>query len=354
MTKNSAIFFEWYDHRDLKMKNPRLPFWTGRVFKINGFSEAKTLRSEVKKVINQINERYEANKTKPDETGEADEAEKERKADIDNFDYNTKRPGVYILIGEENGEKLAYIGKAEDDIGNRLPQSLKESKKYCWCKDIVLVVETGGNLDLTYVKYLESRLVKIAKDLGNIPLTQSDPKLPQLLSTRAEMMENNFLRNLLLIMDVLEVNIFTGWQKHISKQYGEDKRMPVDKKTISHVSPPIFRLVSKQGDIYDASLRYEVKGKNEKFVVLKGSYARGKWTGKNDYGKDEETINELKHNKILTQTPDRRWQFNEDYSFDYISAAAKVIVGRNANGYVEWKVNAEGREKTFREWKAGN
>ena len=340
-----------YDLDGLKMRNPRLPFWTGRVLKIeaNRSGEAEAVVRKVRKAVNSINKRYKANKNREtDKAHEGYEANKEHEAQENDFDYDTNRPGIYILLGEEDGKNKAYIGKADENIGSRLPQSLKEDKKWRWCKDVILVIEISTSLDATYVKYLESRLVQIAKDVGKVSLKQNNPKPSKLSSTMSEIVEKDFLEKLFLILDNLDVDIFSDWQKHTSKQKG--KISSVDEK-LAGSDIPIFKLVSKQRDVfYRASLKYEVEGKKEKFTILKGSYARGEWIGKNDYGSDKKEISELKRKKFLKETPDKRWQFEEDYTFDTISAAAKAIVGRNANGYEEWKVKDGKKNKTFKEW----
>ena len=305
----------------------RFPFWTGRVLMIKKFTEIKT-------TIDQIN--------------------KACKDDANDIDYDTERAGVYILLGEENDKQLAYIGRADgsdsddgDGIGKRLLHHSRIKDKE-WCERAILIVETGKVLTPTYVKYLESRLIQIANDVGKVPLQNMQiPKLPQLTNAHSKMIKDDFLEKLFVILDRLHVDIFTGWQNCISKQ--ESEISPVDEKLISS-DIPIFELISKHADHYKANLRYEVEGKDEKFTVLKGSYARGEWTGNVDYGRDKDKINSLKLDGILKETPDKRWRFEKDYSFNYISAAAKVIVGRNANGYTEWKV--KGENKTFREWKA--
>ena len=304
----------------------RFPFWTGRVLMIKDFAKIKT-------VIDQINETY--------------------KDDTNDIDYDTERAGVYILLGKENDKQLAYIGKADgsddgDGIGKRLLHHSRTRDKE-WCKKVVLIVDTGKILNAAYVKYLESRLVQTAKDIGNVPLQNKQiPKLPQLANTHSKMVEDDFLKKLFVVLDRLHVDIFTGWQKYASKQESETPSGD-GKSTISDI--PIFELVSKQGNLYDASLMYESKGKDEKFTILRGSYVRGEWTGKNDYGGDKDKLDRLKNENILKQFPDKRWHFDKDHQFDSISAAAKIVVGRNANGYAEWKVKGDDK-KSFREWKA--
>lgn len=51
---------------------------------------------------------------------------------------------------------------------------------------------------------------------------------------------------------------------------------------------------------------------------------------------------------ILTPTPDGKYVFAKPYSFASPSAAAAVVLDRNANGRLEWKVRGERR--SYQEW----
>lgn len=299
----------------------RLPFWTGRVLVVSF--------DQIKMAMDQINEASKANA----------------------IDYSSKCAGVYILLGKENGKLSAYIGQAEKSIEERLPQSCKEQEAEKWCEEAILIIETGSDLGETYTKYLESCLIQIAKGAGRVQLDRNKqiPK-SELSDTRSKILEDGFINKLFIVLKSLRVDIFQD-KKHASKQQD-------DEKPISPTNPvQIFELVSKEGnyydkvfkqrgEVFDARLRIE----GEKFIILEGSYASGEWKGK-DYGGDVEKREELKKLEILKETPDRRLLFTGDCEFNHISAAAKVIVGRNANGLDEWKV--KGSDKTFREWKAG-
>lgn len=299
----------------------RIAFWTGRIVLVKSFAKLKG-------VIDEINEM--------------------NKADDNDIDYDTKRSGVYILLGEENGKQVAYIGKADEtddggngnDIGKRLTNQYAKHKE--WCKKAILVIDTGRDLSSAYVQYLESHLVQIAKDINNVSLEKNKqiPKPPKLSNTRSKMVKDDFLKKLFVALDSLNVDIFTGWEKYTSKQ--ENEKVSVNEKSSSSVGQTIFEL--KRDGHYDAKL---IIG-GERFIVLEGSYARGDWEGK-DYGGDAETIESLKEGGILVLTDDKKWRFTGNFAFKYISTAAKVVAGRNVNGHDVWKV--EGSNKTFKEWK---
>src|SRR5436305_9983610 len=71
------------------------------------------------------------------------------------------RPGIYFLFGldEESTQMKAYIGEAEN-VYNRL-QNHSINKEF-W-NEVVFIVSKDENLTKSHVKYLESRLVQLAK-----------------------------------------------------------------------------------------------------------------------------------------------------------------------------------------------
>ena len=75
--------------------------------------------------------------------------------------------GVYFLIcQEDDGTDSIYIGEAEN-VSDRLVQHLRDHKngkeKYYWNTAIIFV---GRDLNKALIRYLENRIVEIAKDCG--------------------------------------------------------------------------------------------------------------------------------------------------------------------------------------------
>ena len=70
--------------------------------------------------------------------------------------------GVYVLLGDQDGRPRAYIGEAE-----KLSKLLKEHAGHKnWWDTAVLVRTAAVSLHKAHGKYLESRLVEIAKKLN--------------------------------------------------------------------------------------------------------------------------------------------------------------------------------------------
>jgi len=82
-----------------------------------------------------------------------------RAAELNSY-VESKRPGVYFLIGqdEESGEPKVYFGEVEN-VSDRLHNHL--ANRDFW-SELILFVSKDENLTKSHVKYLESRLIQIA------------------------------------------------------------------------------------------------------------------------------------------------------------------------------------------------
>ncbi len=114
--------------------------------------------------------------------------------------------GIYILLGRSDkteNRDLAYIGEAEG-IYKRLIQHL--SAKDFWNEALVFVSK-DENLNKAHIKYLESRLYEIAKDVNRYDLdnTNIPPKPGIAESDEAEMEE--FIENIRLLVNTLGINV---------------------------------------------------------------------------------------------------------------------------------------------------
>jgi len=69
------------------------------------------------------------------------------------------------------------------------------------------------------------------------------------------------------------------------------------------------------------------------------------YQGANSYG---ELKQELIAQGVLTASADKFYEFAGPYSFKSPSAAAAVVLDRNANGRLEWKV--VGSKQTYHQW----
>jgi hypothetical protein len=239
-----------------------------------------------------------------------------------------KYTGVYLLLGESDGESCAYIGESES-IGDRI-KSHDNNKD--WWTDAILITSTANNLNKAHIKYLESRLVEEANFAGRIPLQNGNqPNKPSLSESSKSNMET-FLQYIFMVLPALKIDIFA--QKLNTKKFSNENT------NIENGTK--FELNSKKYGIKATAQQIQ----NE-FIVLKGSSARETWVAKDissSYAKLHKEL--IKTGVLITQGTKRI--FSTDYAFKSPSAAAAVISGRASNGRTAWKV--ENQNITYHKW----
>ncbi len=220
------------------------------------------------------------------------------------------RPGVYVLIHQDKSEISGkiYVGEA-DVLKDRLKQH--QNQKDFWTK-FVAFTSTDQNLNKAHVKYLESRLIELAKaanqwEIENLAVP-GEPPLSE--ADRAD--ADWFLGEMLVIYPILGVDAFeSASEEAASVEAGE------------------VLLLKQRGT--------EGKGRETKdsFVVLSGSRARTSETKAiHDYLHD--LRKQLLDKGVLLPEGDHL-VFTQDYRFASPSTAAGVMVGSAVNGRVAWK-----------------
>lgn len=238
--------------------------------------------------------------------------------------------GVYVLIGEMNGEPLAYIGES-DNVRDRIKN---HDAKKDWWETAVLITTSANNLNKAHVRYLEARLVAKAKEVGRVPLDNGTAPNATGLSEAARANMGAFLDYLWMVLPALRIDMFL--------QHAKPKGAPVSSGT-AEVSP-VFELVSKKhGLVARATL---IEGE---FVVIEGSTARLNWVSAQTQHSYTGLRDDLEKSGILLQQGGVR-VFTASYGFSSPSAAAAVVQGRPANGRVEWHL--PNSQMTYHEWEA--
>ena len=223
------------------------------------------------------------------------------------------RPGVYLLTGPPSGTGLKdqlYIGEA-DDLRDRVDQHLK-SKDF-WTA-VVAFTSKDENLNKAHVRYLEARLVQLASKAGRVNLLNGTaPALPKLSEPDRADMETYF-QEMLVILPLLGVVAF---------EEIETGAAPTDR----------LHLKGKAAQATGADTP-------EGFVVYKGSLARiDAVPSIHPYLQTQRE--RLQEEGVLV--PDGgHLRFTRAHLFDSPSTAAGVVLGRSANGRIEWK-NAVGQ-----------
>src|ERR1035438_7216760 len=225
------------------------------------------------------------------------------------------KAGVYILIGSDPlpNQPRAYIGEAEV-IRDRLKQ---HRTKEFWVSAIVFVSK-DENLTKAHVRYLESRLLAEAIQVGRLMLEQNQAggsKLPE--SDREDM--EVFLSRIRQLLPVL----------------GSDLLIPIAQPAAKQQSG---------GTLFCRMKGAEGRGHRtpDGFVVLQGSTAV---LQERESAKRWPYVVALRKKLIadgaLVQK-DGFYLFTRDVECSSPSAAASVIAGGSANGLIEWRTK-EGR-----------
>ncbi len=221
------------------------------------------------------------------------------------------RPGVYVLVGPgAGGMSRIYIGEA-DVLRDRLKQHAKQ--KDFWTR-FVAFTSTDENLNKAHVRYLEYRLVALAKAANQWEISNhavpAEPPLSEADRADAEW----FLGEMLVIYPILGVDAFESAAEEATGTEGGE-----------------VLTLSQSGA--------EGKGRETKdgFVVLAGSRARAsEMNSIHDYLR--ELRKQLLGKGVLAPDADHL-VFTQDFRFASPSTAAGVLVGRAANGRTAWKTS---------------
>ena len=241
-----------------------------------------------------------------------------------------KQTGVYILIGTSETGDLAYIGESED-MAQRLRQHALSKD---WWDQAVLITTAGDALHKAHVKYLESRLVELAKAAAQMPLENGNVPPRSSLNEAAIANMESFLDTLQMVLPAIRVDVFqSGLRTPVA--------LPDDK---SADATPIFLLsMPKRG------VEAKARMLGGKFVMLAGSQIRSEWVAMGRTHESYANLYEsLTDSGVIKQDADSAY-ISSDYAFSSPSAAASVATGRTANGRTEWKLS-DGR--TYADWEA--
>jgi hypothetical protein len=258
-----------------------------------------------------------------------------------------ERPGVYILIGEDDGEpdrQLAYIGESEA-IGERLAywrsnENGRDAKTF-WT-DTVVLISKDENLTKSHARYVEACLIRAvgANPRWMLPNTKTPSldagKLP--LQDRAAMDE--FVDQTKTLVGALGSDLFREMRgKPVQAVSGVNDTTGDTQPGGTDEVRFFFR-----GQGFSAEMKLSSSGD---FVVLAQSKARVKTTATIPRG-TRALRNTLLETGVLEEDGDFL-VFTSDYSFSSASAAAAAVIGASANGRIHWKL-PDGR--TYADWEA--
>ncbi|WP_420101503.1 GIY-YIG nuclease family protein [Bosea sp. (in: a-proteobacteria)] len=248
--------------------------------------------------------------------------------------HEVDRTGVYILYGPdpENPLKMrTYIGEA-DSVRERIAQSA--GARAFW-EHAVVITTSDEALTKGHVRYLEARLIEMAKAAGRVQLDNGQApdaerrRLPE--ADRANM--EAFLANLRVVLPTIGLDLLKPRPQLTQSSAGE--------VVTPSNSDVVFEIVHRSGVKASA---IEV---DDEFIVRSGSEARKDTqnVGRGYQGLKDELIAQ---GVLATSFDGSKFIFARDFGFSSPSAAAAVVLDRNANGRIEWKT-ADGRW-TYHQW----
>jgi len=235
------------------------------------------------------------------------------------------RTGVYLLLGDAPdslGGIQVYIGEG-DEISSRLTIHARE--KDFW-ERAILLTSKDANLTKAHARYLESRLLQIAREAERAELTNGTAPPPIALPEADISDMEYFITQALIALPVLGVNVL---------------RSPIT--ALKHSEPsssasfptraPRFTFVQQRENL--TAHATEIDGE---FIVLAGSEARQTQVGKGSYV----ALRQQLERDGTIDTSQRPALFAKDHVFASPSAAAAVIAGRSANGRTAWAEDSTG------------
>lgn len=240
------------------------------------------------------------------------------------------RTGLYFLVGrdpESLSREWAYIGEA-DDVLKRLAIHSRDERREFW-ERTVIVVSKDENLTKAHVRYLESRLLQMAREANRARVVNdTSPPRPALPEPDVADMEY-FLEQIAMMLPVLGFGFL---------------QMSPRVETAPPATPesPLFRLTA-------GGVRAEARVIDGQLVVLKDSLARKQgvesWTSYRNLRAEL-----VESGRLVDGADPQMLVFAENVAFDSPSAAAAVVLGANTNGRVAWKTADTG--KTYADWQA--
>ncbi|MCD8120606.1 MAG: GIY-YIG nuclease family protein [Lachnospiraceae bacterium] len=229
------------------------------------------------------------------------------------------QPGVYFLFCKEDDESdSVYIGEAEN-VKERLLQHLRdyqaEKEKYYWNTAVVFI---GRDLNKAHIRYLENRLVELARNSKRyLVLTKNTYGHTVMKESQVAVMEE-FIDNVKILINALGYKVLEPLlQTHTDENTADDENLLY----ISIGSAMATGMVTSEG-----------------FVVLKGATVNERTSRKSlSQGMVKQ------REKIFAEGKVENLATTEDILFSSSSAAADFVLGYSVSGPQTWK-DRNGRE----------
>ena len=230
-----------------------------------------------------------------------------------------KSTAVYLLFGKAESSTTkpkVYIGEAENVYG-RLVQHVAE--KEFWNESVVFISK-DENLNKAHIKYLESRLFEIATLTARYELQNSNTPTRSSISESDQSELEEFIEYIKMLINTMGFKVFEPFIKD---------------SLVASVNSENLYIKSTKGA--NACGKRVADG----FVIFKGTIITNDIVPSLSKG-FKALRDELIENKLINEV-NGKLEFMSDYLFSSPSSAAAVVLGRSANGLMEWKDN-QGKE----------
>ena len=220
--------------------------------------------------------------------------------------------GVYFLFcKEDDGTDAVYIGEAEN-VKDRLVQHIRDNQadkeKYYWTTAVLF---TGRDLNKALIRYLENRLVEIARDSKRYKvLTKNTYKNTVMKESQISAMDE-FIENIKILINALGYKVLEPLVVQDSTGKADDTVLLY---SLSTTSANAKGIVTSEG-----------------FVVLKGAVVNPKATPALSAG-----IVKLR-NSHVAEGRVKDGVTTEDILFSSSSTAASFVSGFSMSGPQNWK-----------------
>lgn len=238
------------------------------------------------------------------------------------------RPGVYLLKGLSKTSEYVesvYIGEAEE-LRARLKQHLTGDKDF---DSVLAFISKDEMLTKGHIRYLESRLITLAREAKTSYVENTNNPKPAYLSEADKDDMEYFLQQIQLILPAVGIQILIPTVKH-----------DLQKEIISPQDSLIYQIKSK-------NIMAKMIETDEGFIVLKGSQC-SKEISKTIGEAWKRLRKKLLDNDVLIDRGGT-YEFTDNAVFSSPSGAASVILGRQTAGPLYW-ITPEG--KTYKQIQA--
>jgi hypothetical protein len=226
---------------------------------------------------------------------------------------------VYLLFGKAESsvaKPKAYIGEAENAY-LRLVQHVSE--KEFWNESVVFISK-DENLNKAHIKYIESRLFEISQAAGRYDIQNGNTPTKSTISESDQAEMEEFIEYIKILINTMGFKVFEPLIKDVDSS-----------------------LQSKEYLYVKGARGANGKGNRttDGFVVFADSEVATDTVP--SFSKGFNALREELLKNDIIKMNGTTLIFTSDYLFSSPSTAAAVIMGRNANGLVEWK-DSSGKE----------